>query len=65
MSDTDIGRMMDKDPFDMTKQDLDAIIAYQRERRTAFAQGDKKAGNMKAKPVQTREVKPIDLSDLE
>lgn len=61
---TDINELMERDPLQYKTQDIDEIIAYLRERRTAHLQGDKTAGNLKKKSAQIKEVKPLDLDDL-
>jgi len=59
MSDT-ISELFARDPLSLTKEDLDAIIRYYRDKRAQFAlNGDKTAGN----PKRLKE-KPATLEDL-
>lgn len=36
-----IDELMDRDPLELTEQDLDAIIAYQRKQRARYEAGEK------------------------
>lgn len=57
---TDINELFDRDPLQLTKEDLAEIIRVLRERRQQHVLGVKGAGSMKEK-----EKKPIDLSTLD
>lgn len=50
MTSEELDALMDKDPLDLSAQDIDAIIAYQRKRRADFDAGIKpKKGGGEAK----------------
>lgn len=57
------------DPLQLTKENIDEIIAYMRDARARYALGDKSAGNTKkvAKTAapKTKSANPIDISDLD
>ncbi len=44
---TDIGMLFQRDPLQLSDQDIDELIAYYRSKRTAFVLGDKSAGATK------------------
>lgn len=52
---SDIAELFARDPFSLTKEDLDQIVAHFRERRREYNLGGK--GAVKAKPV-------VDLKEL-
>jgi hypothetical protein len=50
---SDIAELFSRDPLNLTKENIDEIIKYYREKRALFNLGDKTAGNtkkMKAEP---------------
>lgn len=65
---SDIQAIFQKDPLGLTKDDLDAEIAYYRSMRHAFNLGDKQAGSTKRMKgsVPDEKIKDLDalLSDL-
>lgn len=62
---TDISKLFSEDPLNLTKPDIDAIIAKYREARTGFELGDKTAGNTKkVKKTDAPKEAQIDLDDL-
>lgn len=48
---SDLNELMDRDPLDLSDEDLDGIIEYLRAQRVNFLAGNKKAGTNKEKPV--------------
>ena len=66
MTTNTLAELFTKDPLQMTDQDLDRIIEYNRQTRAAYLAGQKSAGNpkkikseKKSAPVQ------LDLGDLD
>lgn len=64
MNDTisDLQRLMDLDPLNYTKQDLDAVIDILRKQRQNFDMGIKPAAKAKKAPLE--KVEKIDADDL-
>jgi len=63
---SDLQTLFDRDPLQLSEQDLDTIIAKLREQRANFKLGEKSAGSMKPKApkkIVTKETQ-IDLSSL-
>lgn len=60
---SDIAALFQRDPLDLSKQDIDDIVKYYREKRAQFNLGDKTAGSTKKMKVDSPKVK-IDAMDL-
>jgi len=64
---TDIAALFAKDPLELTKDDIDAEIAYYRTARANFNNGEKAAGStkkMKEASAPTAKVTTLDLDKL-
>jgi len=64
---TDIARLFAEDPLSLTKENIDEIIAYYREARKNFNNGEKAAGStkkMKAEAGPKAKVEKLDLDKL-
>ena len=60
---SDIQRLFQEDPLNLTDPNLDEMIAYYREKRNAFTLGDKQAGSTKRMKAEAGP-KITDLSDI-
>lgn len=60
---SDLDELMSRDPLDMTRTDVDAIIAYQRNAR-AKREGAPKGRSKRTDLVEHDNAKPIDLAAL-
>lgn len=63
---SDIAELFAKDPLNLTKQDIDDIIARYREARQQFTLGAKSAGSTKKIKADTPKITNLDdiLGDL-
>jgi len=57
----DMAELMDRDPLQLTDDDLDAIIQFMREARTLWKEGKVDGGNMK----KTLRKEKIDVKALD
>lgn len=60
---SDLDELMSRDPLQMTRDDIDAIIAYQRNAR-AMREGAPKGSRKRTDLVEHDNAKPIDLAAL-
>ena len=56
---SDINELFDRDPLDLTRDDISQIITAYRDMRYKFNQGDSKAGNIKAKPSKNAKAQKL------
>lgn len=62
---SDIQALFDKDPLQLTREDLKEMAAYYRDRRNAFNLGNKQAGATKnLKPKSATQPKISNLDEL-
>ncbi len=65
---TELSEIFERDPLSLTKDspEIEAAIRAFRDMRYKFNLGDTRAGSVKPKaPAKTKEVKGLDISDLE
>ena len=58
---TEVAELYSKDPMELTRDDISALVADLRKRRASFKLGDKSAGKAKASP---KAIANLDLSAL-
>lgn len=58
---TDLDRIMNEDPLNLTKEDLDALIAYHRKARANFELGTKSKAKKETGPQQTINLESLGL----
>lgn len=61
---TDIAKLFSEDPLNLTRENIDAIIARYREAQRNFDLGDKTAGKTKKVKDEGPKQTSIDLDDL-
>lgn len=54
---SDIATLFARDPLDLSKQDIEAIVKFYREKRAQFNLGDKTAGSTKKMKAENPKVK--------
>lgn len=62
---TDIARLFQEDPLSLTKDNIDSIIAYYREARKNFNNGEKSAGSTKKLKVASEPKPKVEKLDLD
>ena len=69
--DTPIAELFARDPLDLSKQDIEAVVAHFRASRIRYVQGDLSAGSSKPKAqtktsqdLEAKKIAKVTLSDL-